>query len=104
MSTRLVNVVADAADPPGLARWWSRALGWPTGLELPSEVDVAPEVGEPGVELVFVPVADEKVGKNRLHLDLRTSSLAEQQELTQRLLADGARRVDIGQPADAPWV
>ncbi len=42
MATRLVHLVVDAADPPGLARFWSAALGWEVGTEEPSEVVVWP--------------------------------------------------------------
>ena len=42
MGTRLVNLVADAADPAASARWWAEALGWPVTLELPDEVVVEP--------------------------------------------------------------
>ena len=38
MPTRLVHLVVDAADPAGLARFWSGALAWPVTLEEPDEV------------------------------------------------------------------
>jgi hypothetical protein len=45
-------------------------------------------------------VADAKVVKNRLHIDLRPDD----QELeVSRLVSLGAQRVDIGQ-GDVPWV
>jgi hypothetical protein len=42
MSTRLVHLVVDAADPAGLARFWSGALAWPVTFEEPDEVVIEP--------------------------------------------------------------
>src|SRR6266436_2722856 len=42
MPTRLVHVVADALDPPRLARFWAGLLGWEIADETADEVDVWP--------------------------------------------------------------
>jgi Glyoxalase-like domain len=106
MTTRLVQLVADANDPAGLARFWSAALRWEIALEEPDEVVVWP----PGytypdpvaLPLVFVPVPEPKTGKNRVHLDLATSSAEQQAAEVRRVLDLGAAPVDIGQ-GDVPW-
>jgi predicted enzyme related to lactoylglutathione lyase len=104
MPTRLQHLVVDAADPAALARWWAEALGWTITLEEPDEVDVEPpEPDGLGVPLVFVPVADPKVGKNRVHLDLRSATAEDQAAQVARLTGLGARPADIGQ-GDVPWV
>jgi hypothetical protein len=103
MATRLTSVVIDSADPSTLARWWAAALGWQVGYESPLESDVTPLDGEPGIELTFVPVADKKLVQNRVHLDLRSTTLAEQDETIQRLMASGATEADLGQGSDVPW-
>ena len=107
MPTRLVHVVVDAADPAGLARFWAAALGWETTDESTGEVDVWPagySYPDPAaLPLVFVPVTEPKSGKNRVHLDLATTSAAHQAEWVSRLLELGARHVDVGQ-GDVPWV
>jgi predicted enzyme related to lactoylglutathione lyase len=101
--TRLYSVVFDAADHRRLVRWWSEATGWPVGLEDDDEAELAAPAGS-GIEwLTFVPVDDAKVGKNRVHLDLASSSLDEQAAIVERLLAAGGTRVDLGQE-DVPWV
>jgi Glyoxalase-like domain len=105
--TRLVHLVIDALDPPRLARFWSAALGWDVAAEEPPVVDVCP----PGytypdpvaLPLVFVPVAEPKTGKNRVHLDLATESAGHQAAEVDRLLSLGAAAADIGQ-GDVPWV
>jgi hypothetical protein len=52
---------------------------------------------------LFQPITEGKHGKNRLHLDLNPSGADQAIELG-RLLALGARHVDIGQSGDESWV
>jgi Glyoxalase-like domain len=108
MPTRLVNLVVDAADPAGLARFWAAALDWPITSEDDDEVAIEPPADDPRqrgqLPLVFVPVADAKTAKNRVHLDLASNSADHQAALVARLERLGARQVDIGQPADVTWV
>jgi len=108
VATRLVHLAVDAADPPGLARFWSAALGWEVGAEEPSEVVVVWPHGyrypDPvALPLVFVPVPGPKTAKNRVHLDLASESVAHQAAEVDRLLGLGATRADIGQ-GEVPWV
>jgi predicted enzyme related to lactoylglutathione lyase len=103
----LDSVVFDSADPSRLARWWSETLGWSVSFEDEEEVDVAAPVGLAGLRevptLIFVPVDDAKSVKNRLHLDLASESSDDQEATVARLVARGARPVDIGQRG-VPWV
>jgi hypothetical protein len=50
----------------------------------------------------FLPVTDRKMVKHRVQLDL-TSSAADREQETGRLLALGARRADIGQTGAESW-
>jgi len=102
MATRLTQIVIDSADPPALARWWAAALGWEISYEDDEESDVLPPAGQPGIELAFCAVGDEKVVKNRVHLDLNSQSRAEQDEQVLQLMAAGATEADIGQ-GEVPW-
>jgi hypothetical protein len=104
MPTRLVSVVIDTPEPPRLGRWWADALGWRVEFENPDETDVTPPEGEPGIELTFVPVDDPKTVKNRIHLDLRNDSVEHQATEVERLVAAGAKQIDVGQSPDDPWV
>jgi predicted enzyme related to lactoylglutathione lyase len=107
MPTRLVHVVADASDPARLARFWAGLLGWEIADETSDEVDVWPAgytYPDPvAVPIVFVPVPEPKDGKNRVHLDLASTSAAHQAELVSRARDLGGSRVDIGE-GDVPWV
>ena len=99
MSIEWEQVVVDAAQPAALGRWWANALGWVVTFEADDEYEIrsAPD-RLPG--LVFVPVRDSKVTKNRLHLDFRPD---DQTAEVDRLLALGAHRVDVGQ-GEQRWV
>jgi phospholipase/lecithinase/hemolysin len=50
-----------------------------------------------------VPVPESKTLKNRLHIDVNATGTDQQHEL-ERLLALGARRVDVGQTPDVSWI
>ena len=108
MPTRLVHLVVDAADPAGLARFWSGALEWPVTFEEPDEVVIEPPDDDPAqagqVPLVFVPVPEPKTSKNRVHLDVASTSDEHKAALVARLEGLGARQIDIGQPDDVSWV
>jgi len=93
------QVVVDAQDPVALVRWWAEALGWVVVADAADEFEIRPTPDRvPG--LLFVPVPEEKSGKNRLHSDFRP---VDQTAEVERLLSLGARRVDVGE-RDASWV
>ncbi len=101
----------DAVDPDRLATFWEQALGWRRTHAGPDEVVLEPPAGSPqdGVapDLLFLRVPEAKAGKNRLHLDLRPGGMTEdgdQAAEVTRVESLGARRVDVGQPADASFV
>jgi hypothetical protein len=101
MAANFTQLVVDAHDPHALAAFWSSVLGWdlvPTDdpdEELEVEVEIAPPDGS-FPTLLFIEGPDQKVGKNRLHIDLRPVGITQDEELT-RLLGLGAVEVDIGQ-------
>ena len=101
MPVRLHHIVIDAHDLPGLARFWTRALDWKILSEREREIVIGPDENAP-VGICFMPVADPKTVKNRVHLDL-TSSAADRDQEIDRLLALGARPVDIGQTGAESW-
>jgi predicted enzyme related to lactoylglutathione lyase len=107
MPTRLVQLVVDAADPRALAQFWSAALEWPVTVDEPDEVVIEPAADDPAQEgqlpLVFLPVADPKTAKNRIHLDLASTSADHQRATVTRLEGLGAQRIDIGQ-RNVSWV
>jgi len=101
MPVRVHHIVVDAHDLPGLARFWTQALGWKVLSEREREVVIGPDENAQ-VGMCFMPVADEKTVKNRVHLDL-TSEPEDRDSEIDRLLALGATRVDIGQTGLESW-
>ena len=111
MTSRFSEVVVDSHDPLRLARFWSEVLGYTIIDETPEVVEIAgteqtAEALRAGVvppTIIFIAVRDEKMVKNRVHIDLRPVDRTTAEEV-ERIIALGARRADIGQPADATWV
>ncbi|WP_426243195.1 VOC family protein [Nocardioides sp. LHG3406-4] len=103
LTIQCLNV--DAHDPDRLAAFWQEALGWRRTYDTPDEVVLEPPAGSPqdGVapDLLFYRVPDEKVGKNRLHLDLRPG---DRDAEVARLESLGATRADVGQDPSVTWV
>ena len=99
MSLEWEQVVVDAADPQALGRWWADALRWVIVDGDDVEFEIRPSADQLPC-LLFIRVDDGKAGKNRLHLDFRPDD--QDAEVT-RLLALGARRIDIGQ-GEQTWV
>jgi predicted enzyme related to lactoylglutathione lyase len=101
MSVSLHHIVVDAHDLTGLARFWAQVLEWNILSEREREVIIGPDETA-AVGICFMPVADQKIVKNRLHLDLTPRS-GDQNAEVERILALGARRVDIGQTGTESW-
>lgn len=98
MSLRLEELVIDCHDFASLGTWWAEALGW----EIIDQDAEVLEVRNPegGPTLLFSNSPDEKVAKNRLHLDFVPD---DQHAEVERLLSLGASRVDIDQ-GEQSWV
>lgn len=96
----MTELVVDARDPDRLAQFWCQVLGWQVTSRSDYEVEIAPDPPA-GPTLVFLRSDAEKVGKLRLHIDLRPTDRPHDAEL-ERLLAVGAVRADIGQ-GDVAW-
>src|SRR5436309_15835364 len=92
MSSRLVELCFDANDPLRLARFWAEALHWELEAETPDEIALVP-TDDTRFEIIFEPVPAKKAGKNRIHLDLTTTSVDDQTGTVERLIELGARHI-----------
>lgn len=101
MPVSLHHIVIDTHDLPALARFWTRVLDWRILSEREREIVIGPDENAP-VGICFMPVTDPKAVKNRLHLDLTPGPDDREAEI-ERILALGARRVEIGQRGDESW-
>ena len=101
MPVGLRHIVVDAHDLPGLARFWTQALGWTVLSGRENQIVIGTDQNAPA-GMCCMPAADPKTVRNRVHLDL-TSSAADRDQEIDRLLALGARRAGIGQAGAESW-
>jgi catechol 2,3-dioxygenase-like lactoylglutathione lyase family enzyme len=97
---RLGSITCDGTREVGY--FWSSALGWPLVWDQDDETAVRAPDGT-GPFITWGPPIPVHVGKNRLHLDIAPPAGADQGAEVERLVALGARHVDIGQ-GDVTWV
>jgi hypothetical protein len=100
MPSRIAALAIDCHDPQRLAAFWTAVLGYEIVEVDVDGVSIAAPDGS-GVTLDLLVVPDDKVVKNRLHLDLRPDDRDSEVE---RVLALGATRVDVGQGPEVTWV
>lgn len=94
MSAHLVAVAFDAQDPVRLARFWAGMLAR-TVVEDESGALVPGHDAQLGLR--FVSARAEKLGPNRMHLHLTSSSPTDQKEAVATALGLGAHHLDVGQ-------
>jgi predicted enzyme related to lactoylglutathione lyase len=106
MATRLVQINMKAHDDSALGGFWAQALGWTLSSEGPGVTNLVPEdfvYPDPvAVCLDLVASTEPKTVKNRVHIDLATTSAAHQEQLVARLKSLGATHADVGQ-GDVRW-
>ena len=113
--TREVQVTFDCADPTAQAAFWCEVLGyrveppppgfetWPAFLDsvgVPREEQDSRSAARPvsgeGPRLFFQRVPEDKVAKNRLHLDVRVAPGQQGEERMTALQAESDRLVGLG--------
>jgi phosphoglycolate phosphatase-like HAD superfamily hydrolase len=107
MVVRLTQWTLDVQDVDVMAPFWAEALGYrldrgddDDGAKLYPPVGAGPE----WPSLWLQPSAGPKVGKNRNHPDLNLPGEGDPDAEADRLVALGARRVDVGQTGDEPFI
>ncbi|WP_128377021.1 VOC family protein [Streptomyces cavernae] len=96
MTCQLFAVCFDASRPLHLARFWSGLLAWETADDPHGGVALLPS-DDTGFRIRFVPTREPKAGQDRMHFDLTSTSLEDQQQTVARALELGARHIDVGQ-------
>jgi hypothetical protein len=102
-ATDLIGSIVFEPAGPVVGRFWSEAAGWPIVYDQDGDTAVRARDGRGPFVTFGPPGGAVKTGKNRLHLHLAPPAGGDQAVEVERLLAHGARRVDIGQ-GDVPWV
>jgi catechol 2,3-dioxygenase-like lactoylglutathione lyase family enzyme len=88
-----ITVTVDCADPTRLAAFWSELLGYRPIGAVAQYASIGPDGETRGPKLIFQQVAERKVGKNRLHLDIDLDAGVELDPEVERAVRLGARRV-----------
>jgi predicted enzyme related to lactoylglutathione lyase len=84
-----IGLVLDCADPVALSAFWAPALDYVSVGEVGSYVALFPN-GRPGPKLLLQRVAEPKIAKNRMHLDIEVPDIEAE---AARLVGLGATRV-----------
>lgn len=92
MTSKLLNVVLNAADPFELAGWWSKVTGRPLADDDDPGDPEASILLASGVTLFFQHDPQPKSGRNRLHVCLQPDDPRDEE--VERLVGIGARLVD----------
>lgn len=115
MASRLTEISLDCHDPVRLADFWTAALDWVVLNSDDGLVEIGPSrsdddalldavrSGHVAPTMFLAAVGEEKVVKNRMHLDLSPIDRSRDEEVA-RLVALGASRADVGQTGEESWV
>jgi predicted enzyme related to lactoylglutathione lyase len=97
MAAELFALCFDANDPQRLADFWAGVLGWDLTADYHDGGVALLPSDDTGFRLRFVPTQAKKTLRNRIHFDLTSTSLEDQQQTVARSLGLGARHIDVGQ-------
>jgi predicted enzyme related to lactoylglutathione lyase len=100
MSITLEHVVFDCANAADLAGFWAGVLNSKVDAE-GNEFFATVNKGGDGTALMFIQVPEERVGKNRLHVDLATADWAAEVD---RIVGLGAKRVSEHNEFGTHWI
>ncbi|MGW5733807.1 MULTISPECIES: VOC family protein [Streptomyces] len=112
MTSRFEQLVVDCLDPRRLAAFWCAVLDYTVHEDRDGDlVEIGPAALAPLDDLRRAPVAPQvvfarghttKIRKNRLHLDVCPIDRDQASEV-ERIVALGARPIDIGTAKEASW-
>ena len=107
MTSRISHTSFDARNAYEQSVFWSKVLDWtedPEDPNLPEHEECLILSPDRGQRLLFITVPDDKVVKNRVHLDLRPSSGTREDEVA-RLVGLGAVQLgDFRRPDGSGWI
>lgn len=107
MASRISHTSFDARDSYAQSLFWTQVLGFiedPDDPNLPEHEECLIMAPDRSQMLLFIRVPDDKVLKNRVHLDLRPVELTREEEV-ERLVAIGATWYEDHRRADGSgWV
>jgi hypothetical protein len=107
MVSRISHTSFDARNAYDQSLFWSKVLDWiedPDDPNLPEHDECLIMSRDRREVLLFINVPDDKIVKNRVHLDLRPVEITREDEVT-RLVALGAtQQADFRRPDGSGWI
>jgi hypothetical protein len=107
MTSRISHTSFDAIDAYAQSVFWSQVLDFiedPDDPNEPGHQECLITSRDQSQLLLFITVPDNKMVKNRVHLDLRPTDCTREQEV-ERLLSLGATRIgDFRRPDGSGWI
>ncbi len=101
-SGRIATIMLETANAEATGQFWAMASGWSV-FSHGADGPIMREASWRGPWFVIGDHDDPPSIKNRIHFDVAPMPDDDQRLEVERLIAAGARRVDIGQ-GDVPWV
>src|SRR4051794_5539610 len=107
VTSQIVFTSVDAHDSYAQSVWWAQVLGWaekPDDPNLPEHEECLILSPDGAQRLLFIRVPDDKVVKNRMHLDIRPVEGTREEEV-KRLIGLGATQLgDFRRPDGTGWI
>jgi predicted enzyme related to lactoylglutathione lyase len=100
MTSDLFALCFVAKDPLRVARFWGGVLGWELADDRRDDGVALLPSDDTGFRIRFAASQAEKIGQNRMHFDLTSTSVDDQKQTVAKALALGARHTDVGQRGD----
>jgi catechol 2,3-dioxygenase-like lactoylglutathione lyase family enzyme len=107
VTSRISHTSVDAHNAYQQSVWWSKVLGWAEDHDDPNLPDheecliLSPDRSE---LLLFITVPDDKVVKNRLHLDLRPVDGTREEEVARLVQLGAVELGDFRRPDGSGWI
>ena len=95
-----IEIVLDCLDPEALAPFWAAALGYKEQGHREPYWALVPEVGD-GPRFILQRVPEQRPGKNRMHVDIKTHDMEQE---AQRLEKLGATRIVEPPASGGDWI
>ena len=96
-TTGVLGAIVFEPARPAVGHFWSEATGWPIVFDQDGDTAIRAPDGRGPFVTFGPPVAASPTGANRLRLDLATPAGGDHEAEVERLVALGARRIDVGQ-------
>jgi predicted enzyme related to lactoylglutathione lyase len=107
MTSRISHTTVDARNAYEQSIFWSKVLGWtedPDDPNLPDHEECLIMAPDRSQLLLFITVPDEKVVKNRLHLDLRPVDGTREEEVARLVELGAVEFEDHRRPDGTGWI